>query len=205
MAKAGPRRSRAGAEDVRERFVEATVRVLARDGFAHASARAIATEADGVNGLIYYHFGSMDGLLCATVETLTQRGVARIRAGLGGDRAPVEWPAKLGEVLRAEVEGDDARAAMELLVGARTSEALAAQVRVAIDEVLDFATTEVVRVLDDSPVARLVPPALVAELAGAAFLGVAVLGQNGRDVDVDRLAAAVAAGLRMLSGSAPTP
>ena len=66
MAKAGRRPSADKAPEVKARVIEATVRVLARDGFAHASARAIATEAEVVNGLIFYHFGSMDGLLAAT-------------------------------------------------------------------------------------------------------------------------------------------
>ncbi|MDY7103890.1 MAG: TetR/AcrR family transcriptional regulator [Actinomycetota bacterium] len=187
---------------MKERLIDATVRVLARDGFAHASARAIAGEADGVNGLIYYHFGSMDGLLCATVDTLTERGLDRIRRGLGGDDAPVEWSSRLGAVLRAEAEGDDALAAMELLVGARTSEVLAARVSAAIDEVLAFATVEVNRVLGDSPITQLLSPQLLAELGGAAFLGLAILDQNGREVDVDRLAAVVAGGLAMMQRSA---
>ena len=47
--------------------MEASIRVLAEDGFAHASARAIATAARTVNGSIFYYFGSMDGLLAATI------------------------------------------------------------------------------------------------------------------------------------------
>ena len=75
MAKAG-RRTAQDADDVRARLIDATVRVLARDGFAHASARSIAAEAGGANALIFYHFGSMDGLLSATVDALAERGIA---------------------------------------------------------------------------------------------------------------------------------
>src|SRR5690606_8207673 len=86
MAKAGPRSSQ-DADDVKARLIDATVRVLARDGFAHASARSIAAEAGGANALIFYHFGSMDGLLSATVDALAERGIARVKEGLGGDRS----------------------------------------------------------------------------------------------------------------------
>ena len=68
MAKAGPRKAAEGGEELRSRLVDATVRVLARDGFAHASARAIAQAAGTVNGSIFYYFGSMDGLLAATAS-----------------------------------------------------------------------------------------------------------------------------------------
>src|SRR5262245_52112930 len=104
MAKPGPRQ-RPGSDELRTRLIDAAVTVLARDGFAHASARAIAVEAGTVNGSIFYYFGSMDGLLAATASALADRGIARIRAGLGGDQAHVEWPARLSAVMHAEAEG----------------------------------------------------------------------------------------------------
>lgn len=203
MAKAGPRRTPTGADDVKTRLIDATIRVLARDGFAHASARAIATEAGGVNGLIFYHFGSMDGLLAATATALMERGLVRIRAELGGEQAPAEWPARLGDVIRREAAGDDGRAVMELLVGSRTSEVLAAEVRAAIDHALAFATTELERVVGDSPLVQVIPLSLIAELAAAAFLGLEVLTQNGREIDIDRLAATLATGLQLLGALGP--
>lgn len=203
MAKAGPRRTPAGADDVKTRLIDATIRVLARDGFAHASARAIATEAGGVNGLIFYHFGSMDGLLAATATALMERGLVRIRAELGGDHAPAEWPTRLGDVIRREAAGDDGRAVMELLVGSRTSDVLATEVRAAIDSALAFATTELERVVGDSPLLQIIPLPLIAELAAAAFLGLEVLTQNGREIDIDRLATTLAGGLQLLGAMTP--
>jgi AcrR family transcriptional regulator len=179
--------------------------VLARDGFAHASARVIAQEAGTVNGSIFYYFGSMDGLLAATANALAERGIARIRAGLGGDRAHVEWPSRLSAVMRAEAEGEDGRAVMELFVGARTSPALAAEVRAAIDRAIDYATTEMEAVLGGSPVTQLVPVSLIAELAAAAFLGIEVLAQNGRHMDLDTVARTLSAGVQLLrAGAAPS-
>jgi AcrR family transcriptional regulator len=191
-----------GGDELRSRLIDAAVTVLARDGFAHTSARAVAQEAGTVNGSIFYYFGSMDGLLAATARALADRGIARIREGLGGDRAHVEWPSRIGAVMRAEAEGDDGLAVMELFVGARTSPALAAEVRAAIDRAIDYATSELDAVLGSSPLTQLIPVPLAAELAAAAFLGVEVLAQNGRDIDLERLAAALAAGIRLMSGYA---
>ena len=202
VAKAGAR-THPGGEELRSKLVDGAVRVLARDGFAHASARAIAQEAGTVNGSIFYYFGSMDGLLAATANTLADRGIARIRDGLGGDRAHVEWPSRLSAVMRAEAEGEDGRAVMELFVGARTSPALAAEVRAAIDRAIDYATAEMASVLGASPITQVVPVTLIAELAAAAFLGIEVLAQNGREIDLDRLATALAAGVQLLSTGVP--
>jgi len=199
VAKSGPRKAAESGDELPTRLVDATVRVLARDGFAHASARAIAHQAGTVNGSIFYYFGSMDGLLAATATALADRGIARIRNGLGGDKAHVEWPARLSAVLREEAEGEDGRAVMELFVGARTSPALAGEVGKAIDRAIDYATNEMESVLGGSPITQLVPVPLIAELAAAAFLGIEVLAQNGREMDLDRLASTLAGGVQLLT------
>jgi AcrR family transcriptional regulator len=200
VAKAGPRRAPEGADDVKDRLIDATIRVLARDGFAHTSARAIASEAGGVNGLIFYHFGSMELLLAATARALTERGLQRVRTGLGGDSASATWSTNLGAVIRREAASDDGRAVMELLVGSRTSGVLADEVRSAIDSALAFAVSEIQLLLGASPITQIIPAELIAELAAAAFLGLEILTQNGREVDIDRLASTVAAGLTMVAG-----
>lgn len=194
-----------GAEELRPRLIDAAARVLAQDGFAHTSARAIAQEAGTVNGSIFYYFGSMDGLLAETAKALAERGIARIRDGLGGESAHVEWPTRLSAVMRAEAEGEDGRAVMELLVGARTSPALAAEVRAAIDEAIEYATSEMQAVLGESPITQLLPVPLIAELAAAAFLGIEVLAQNGREVDLDRLSTALAAGVQLFKTGTSSP
>jgi AcrR family transcriptional regulator len=200
VAKAGPRKQAVGSDELRTRLIDAAVHVLARDGFAHASARAIAQEAGTVNGSIFYYFGSMDGLLAATAAALADRGIARIRDGLGGDQAHLEWPSRLSEVMRAEAEGEDGRAVMELFVGARTAPALAVEVRAAIDRAIDYATAEMGAVLGGSPITQLLPVTLIAELAAAAFLGIEVLAQNGREMDLDTLARTLSAGVQLLTG-----
>ncbi len=205
MAKPGPRKPIVGGGDeLRTRLVDAAVRVLARDGFAHASARAIAREAGTVNGSIFYYFGSMDGLLAATARALAERGVARIGDGLGGEKAHLEWPTRLSAVMRSEAEGEDGRAVMELFVGARTSPALAGEVRAAIDGAIGYATAEMHAVLGGSPITQLLPVPLIAELAAAAFLGIEILAQNGRQMDLDRLASTLAAGVQLLTPGTTT-
>jgi AcrR family transcriptional regulator len=204
VAKSGPRKPGIVSDELRTRLIDAAITVLARDGFAHTSARAVAEQAGTVNGSIFYYFNSMDGLLAATARALAERGIARVRDGLGGESAHIEWPTRLGAVVRAEADGEDGRAVMELFVGARHSPDLAAEVRRAIDRAIDYATVELTAVLGSSPVTQLIPVTLIAELAAAAFLGMEVMAQNGRDVDVERLASALEAGIRLLGGARAT-
>ncbi|MFZ1490918.1 MAG: TetR/AcrR family transcriptional regulator [Ilumatobacteraceae bacterium] len=188
-------------DGLRIRLIDATVCVLAREGFARTSARAVAEEAGTVNGSVFYYFGSMDGLLAATANALADRGIARIREGLGGANAHVEWRNRLSTVLRAEAHSDDGHAVMELFVGARTSPALAAEVRAAIDRAIDYATSELDLVLESSPITQLIPVSLIAELAAATILGIEIFQQNGRTIDLEHVAAVLDQGIRLISGS----
>jgi AcrR family transcriptional regulator len=201
VAKSGPRSQGLSNDGLRLRLIDAAIGVLARDGFARTSARAVAEEAGTVNGSVFYYFGSMDGLLAATANTLADRGIDRIRTGLGGDNAHVEWRNRLGTVLRAEAHSEDGRAVMELLVGARTSPALAVEVRAAIDRAVAYATSELDLVLESSPITQLIPVSLLAELAAATILGIEIFQQNGRDIDLERVASVLDQGIRLIGGS----
>lgn len=60
---------------VRDRLLDAALRLFARKGFESASVRELAEAADVTRPTLYYHFGSKEGLylelverLCATVE-----------------------------------------------------------------------------------------------------------------------------------------
>ena len=141
----------------------------------------------------------MEQLLMATARALSARRIERVRAGLGGDRANVEWQTRLGDLIRAEAVSDEGRAVVELLVGARTSAALAGEVRAAIDASIEFAAREIARVVGDSPLAHIGPPMLIAELATAAFLGLEVLTQSGRDLDIDRIASTTSAVMQLMT------
>ncbi len=90
---------------------------------------------------------------------------------------------------------------MELFVGARTSPALAKEVREAIDRGVDYATSELGLVLESSPITQLIPVSLIAELAAATILGIEIFQQNGRDIDLEHVASVLDQGIRLIGGS----
>lgn len=61
-----PAFTRTDADERRKLLIAATTRVLARDGAAGASVRAIALEAGVSPGLVTHHFGGVDALIAAT-------------------------------------------------------------------------------------------------------------------------------------------
>jgi AcrR family transcriptional regulator len=67
------------ATDRRAELLEAAIRVMARDGVAKATTRAIVNEADMTLGAFHYCFDSRAHLLELVTETLTERYVAGVR------------------------------------------------------------------------------------------------------------------------------
>ncbi|WP_371674646.1 TetR family transcriptional regulator [Streptomyces sp. NBC_00289] len=67
------------ASDRRAELLEAAIRVMARDGVAKATTRAIVSEAGMTLGAFHYCFASRAQMLELVTETLTERYVAEVR------------------------------------------------------------------------------------------------------------------------------
>jgi AcrR family transcriptional regulator len=68
-----PAFSRAEPDARRQSLIEATARVLARDGATGASVRPIAVEAGVSPGLINHYFAGIDALIAATYSAVGER------------------------------------------------------------------------------------------------------------------------------------
>ncbi|MDG4663350.1 TetR/AcrR family transcriptional regulator [Mycobacterium sp. 236(2023)] len=124
-----PRRPATGAQPRAERtrnaVIDETVRCVLEDGFAPPSVRRITDRAGVTWGVVQYHFGDLDGLLMAVVDT----GFLELLASLDGME-----PAMDGLDTRERVKffvnavwqafsSPTSRAALEILIstrGART-------------------------------------------------------------------------------------
>lgn len=205
MAKSGPRSQRADtAADVRQRLIDAAISVAGSDGFAQTSARAVATSCGVAPGVIYYHFGSMDGLLVAAHDALTVRRLERIRSAMtGGDRG--DWVERLARVIEDELSHPDGGAAIELTIGATASVELTEAVRRNTDLSIALVTELAEEILGESPIGHIVPPAAIAEVAAAAFFGAEVMAQVGRPIDIRRVTAPLGVLLAAVDGADPSP
>jgi AcrR family transcriptional regulator len=59
-------------EAKRQRLIEATITVLARDGLSDFSLERVAGEAELSAGLVRHHFGGRAGLLCAAYQKIAE-------------------------------------------------------------------------------------------------------------------------------------
>jgi DNA-binding transcriptional regulator YbjK len=76
---------RARGQETRRRLLEATVRVVSRDGPAGVTHRAVAAEADVTKSLATYHFATVDDLLIAALIESTDSYARQIAADLPQD------------------------------------------------------------------------------------------------------------------------
>jgi len=84
-----PVRPRRSSDERRRELVEAALRVMARDGVAAATTRAVTAEAGMTQSRFHYCFRSKAELLHEVVETMVRNQVTSVldavRAGVGGD------------------------------------------------------------------------------------------------------------------------
>jgi TetR/AcrR family transcriptional regulator, transcriptional repressor of bet genes len=79
-----PAFTRAEPDARRLSLIEATARVLARDGASGASVRAIADEAGVSPGLVAHHFGGVDALIAATYAHVGAQVSVALDAAVAG-------------------------------------------------------------------------------------------------------------------------
>ena len=80
-----------------EAFLDAAERLLVEVGHAGITTRRLAAEAGANQGLVHYHFGSLDELLIQVLERFTPRLIARQREMYASDMPFIEkWRAAWG-------------------------------------------------------------------------------------------------------------
>jgi AcrR family transcriptional regulator len=103
---------RKSAKDRREELIEATIRVLVRDGVARATTRAIAAEAGVTLGVLHYCFDSRAEMLQVAATRLTDRKAAVAREAFASG---VDLRASVAGSLRAFWQGVEAAPGEEQL------------------------------------------------------------------------------------------
>lgn len=213
---------RMSVEERRRLLIQAAIAVIARDGVAAVTARAVVAEAGVPLAGLHYVFDSMDDLLAAVVREVTeQERLAAVRSMLTEDApvrpvppAPGDVQHLLTTVIRdglelflAELEADPQReqAVLEVaLYAARTGQraALDAQYQLYLD-----AATSLLAIAAERTGARWRVP--LTEVAAALVLvtdGLTVSWLTTRDTTRARQSAGLAAAaLAQLAQAQPTP
>jgi AcrR family transcriptional regulator len=152
-------------------LVDATVETLRERGFGATTSRAIAERAQVNQALVFYYFGSMDGLLLAALEHVS---VERLDRHAEQIRSCVSIGALVG-TLRTIYDEDRARGTVtvitEIVAGSVANEDMGPRVVELMEPWVDLVAESVDRVARASGLPELVKPRDVALAAVTFYLG----------------------------------
>lgn len=161
--------------DTKARIIGAAKEVLRDEGITQASARTIARQGNFNQALIFYHFGSLEGLL---VEVAKDEG--QQRANVYAEQ--FQRITKLAELVRIaqdvhqhELATGGPTVLSQLLAGAHSSETIAAGMVTAMKPWMQLVESAVDQTVSGTPVAGLLPPQQVGFAVASLFIGMELL------------------------------
>jgi AcrR family transcriptional regulator len=172
----------------RERIVQAALETLGEEGFAGTTARAIAKHGGFNQALIFYHFGSVNGLLLDAYRKLSEDQIAKYRAAAGD----VSSLADLVQIAR-RLHDDDMRsgsitAVIQLMASSVSDPEIARIVLERFDAWIAVVEEAVRRATEGHPLNDLVPVRESAYAISALFLGIELMSRlDPNRADVDRV------------------
>lgn len=154
-----------------DRLLAGAAQVLRDKGVAGLSARTVAAEAGVNQALIFYHFGTVAGLVQAACRASVDERVAFYR-----DRfdAVTSLPGLLSlgrELHERERAAGNVAVMAQVMAGAQADPTLAEAARYALGAWSAEVESVLRRVLAGSPVAAVADPAGLARAVSAAFIG----------------------------------
>jgi len=169
------RRPRAGAEQTRTRIVEAALQALRDEGIAGISARSIARHGGFNQALIFYHFGSVEGLLVAVARRESERRSALYAPALAAVTSLSELVAVARRLHDEEFQAGTVAALTQMLAGAVGSEELARGIADSLRPWTALVGETIDRLVADTPFRDVLPRDDLTSGVAALFLGIELL------------------------------
>lgn len=177
-------------DKTRQRIVDAALKTLKKEGFAGATSRAIARAGRFNQALIFYHFGTLDGLLLAALDQTSEERLRRYRAAV--DEA--ETAAELAEVAASIYAEDRDRGHMtvvsQMVAGSVARPELAREVVARMEPWIELCEDALRKGLANTPAAEALPLRDLAYAVVTFYLGLNLL--THLDQDRERTEALVA-------------
>jgi AcrR family transcriptional regulator len=163
------------SRETKARILDAAFEALRSEGFAGATSRAIARIGGFNQALIFYHFGSVDGLLLAALDASSAARLERYRTALDEAGSISDLLRMAGEIYREDREGGHTAVVAQLVSGSLARPDLAPAIVERMEPWIGFCEDAITRVVEGSPVAGLVPVRDLAYALMTFYLGVNLL------------------------------
>jgi AcrR family transcriptional regulator len=175
-------RSRPGAEHTRARILDAALQALRDEGIAGISARTIARHGGFNQALIFYHVGSVEGLLVAVARSESQRRSELYAPALAEVSSLAELVAVARRLHDEEFQAGTVAALTQMLAGAVGSEDLSRGITESLRPWTTLVGETIDRLLADVPFGGLLSRDDLTAGVAALFLGIELL--TGLDPDM---------------------
>jgi AcrR family transcriptional regulator len=192
-------------------IAEAALETLKVNGFAGASARAIAHNGSFNQALIFYHFGSVQNALLAALDLVSARRLAEYGPEFENARTPTELAQLARAIYHDDLERGYVTALGEMVSGGVSDPLLGAEVAARIEPWIEMVERKLEQLVARSPLRAAVPARDVAFGVVSLYFGVDMLSHMQRDqaraeslLDLaDRLATLLEAVLPPIHGDEP--
>jgi AcrR family transcriptional regulator len=162
-------------------IVEAALQTLKTKGFAGASARAIASEGDFNQALVFYHFGSVRNLLLAVLDLIGERRMREYGPAFERARSAPELAGLARTIYFEDLERGYITVLGEMVSGGVTDASLGAEVAARIEPWIEMVARKLEQMLTGTPLQSLASPQDIAFGLIALYFGMDMLSHMQRD------------------------
>src|ERR671925_84017 len=166
--------ARTAGEKTRDRIVDAALETLKQEGFAGATSRAIARTGGFNQALIFYHFGSLDGLLREAFAEASAQQIEKYRAA-AAEVSSLSDLVRIARRLHAEDMESGAVTVVTQLMAAASEPEEAAALLDRFDGWIRLVQEALERAAGDTPIAEIAAPREAAYAIASMFLGIELL------------------------------
>ena len=167
--------SDAALTGTKAKIAEAALQTLKSKGFAGASAREIARSGGFNQALIFYHFGSVQKLLLAALDVVSERRLEAYRETFERARTVPELAALAREIYAEDLENGYVTVLGEMVAGGVSDPELGPEVVARMQPWIDMVQRKIELLLAGSALESVVPPRDLAFAIIALYLGIDML------------------------------
>jgi AcrR family transcriptional regulator len=163
------------AGGTRQQIIDAALETLKREGFAGATSRAIARAGGFNQALVFYHFGSLNGLLLAALDHSSEERLTRYRQAVAEADTVEELVALAVRAHAEDRETGHTTVVAQMIAGSVARPELAPEMIARLQPWVELCEEAVVKGFRLLGVPPPLPPAELAYAVATFYLGVNLL------------------------------
>jgi len=162
-------------DGTKQQILDAAFETLKTEGFSAATSRAVARRGGFNQALVFYHFGSMDGLLLAALDWTNEQRLAAYRETLAHAGTVQDVLAAATRLFEEDLESGHITVVSQMIAGSVGRPELAPEMLSRMKPWLELCEETLERIAVDSPLTAAVPPPELAYAIVTFYLGANLL------------------------------